>query len=185
CSPREASTAAATSSGAISPRRARSWAARTRSCTTRSPIAPLAATTSGRASRRSVRGIRRRGSSTPGPDLPGPAVPGPFASWPMAPWPPRPGVVVPSASLGDWGTGPPAHGIGASARRRTADLAEADGNRTRQTEMLGLTSFEDWGAHQDTYASAGDDITAGPGTTLALPGRPGLGSGHERLPHPD
>ena len=32
-------------------------------------------------------------------------------------------------------------------------LAEADGNRTRQTEVLGLTGFEDRGAHQDTYAS--------------------------------
>ena len=28
-------------------------------------------------------------------------------------------------------------------------VAEADGNRTRQTEMLGLTGFEDRGAHQD------------------------------------
>lgn len=32
-------------------------------------------------------------------------------------------------------------------------MAEADGNRTRQTEILGLTGFEDRGAHQDTYAS--------------------------------
>ena len=39
-------------------------------------------------------------------------------------------------------------------------LAEADGNRTRQTEMLGLTGFEDRGAHQDTYASAAECITA-------------------------
>src|SRR5699024_10246384 len=31
---------------------------------------------------------------------------------------------------------------------RPPHLAEADGNRTRQTEILGLTSFEDWGAHQ-------------------------------------
>ena len=36
---------------------------------------------------------------------------------------------------------------------RGRSLAEADGNRTRQTEMLGLTGFEDQGAHQDTYAS--------------------------------
>ncbi len=44
-------------------------------------------------------------------------------------------------------------------------LAEADGNRTRQTELLGLTGFEDRGAHQDTYASASECITApeGPG----------------------
>ncbi len=28
-------------------------------------------------------------------------------------------------------------------------LAETDGNRTRQTEMLGLTGFEDRGAHQE------------------------------------
>ena len=32
-------------------------------------------------------------------------------------------------------------------------VAEADGNRTRQTEMLGLTGFEDRGAHQDADAS--------------------------------
>ena len=32
-------------------------------------------------------------------------------------------------------------------------MAEADGNRTRQTEILGLTGFEDQGAHQDTDAS--------------------------------
>lgn len=32
-------------------------------------------------------------------------------------------------------------------------VAEADGNRTRQTEMLGLTGFEDRGAHQDSDAS--------------------------------
>lgn len=29
-------------------------------------------------------------------------------------------------------------------------MAEADGNRTRQTELLGLTGFEDRGAHQGT-----------------------------------
>lgn len=28
-------------------------------------------------------------------------------------------------------------------------MAEADGNRTRQTEVLGLTGFEDRGAHQE------------------------------------
>lgn len=32
-------------------------------------------------------------------------------------------------------------------------MAETDRNRTCQTEMLGLTGFEDRGAHQDTYAS--------------------------------
>lgn len=32
-------------------------------------------------------------------------------------------------------------------------MAETDRNRTCQAEMLNLTSFEDWGAHQDTYAS--------------------------------
>ena len=35
-----------------------------------------------------------------------------------------------------------------------SSVAETDGNRTRQAEMLGLTGFEDRGAHQDTYASA-------------------------------
>jgi hypothetical protein len=34
--------------------------------------------------------------------------------------------------------------------------AEADGNRTRQTEILGLVGVEDRAAHQDEYASAGD-----------------------------
>ena len=33
-------------------------------------------------------------------------------------------------------------------------MAETDRNRTCQTEILGLTGFEDRGAHQDTYASA-------------------------------
>ena len=33
-------------------------------------------------------------------------------------------------------------------------LAEADGNRTRQAEILGLTGFEDRGAHQDPDATA-------------------------------
>ena len=33
-------------------------------------------------------------------------------------------------------------------------VAEADGNRTRHTELLDITGFEDRGAHQDTYASA-------------------------------
>jgi hypothetical protein len=28
-----------------------------------------------------------------------------------------------------------------------------DGNRTRQVEILGLTGFEDRGAHQDTFTS--------------------------------
>ena len=32
-------------------------------------------------------------------------------------------------------------------------MAEADGNRTRQTELLGLVGFEDRDAHQDAYAS--------------------------------
>lgn len=32
-------------------------------------------------------------------------------------------------------------------------LAEADGNRTRQTELLGLVGFEGRDAHQDAYAS--------------------------------
>lgn len=32
-------------------------------------------------------------------------------------------------------------------------MAEADGNRTRQTEDLGLNGFEDRAAHQDEDAS--------------------------------
>lgn len=32
-------------------------------------------------------------------------------------------------------------------------MAEADKNRTCQAKILGLTGFEDRGAHQDTYAS--------------------------------
>ncbi len=35
-------------------------------------------------------------------------------------------------------------------------LAEADGNRTRQAELLDLTGFEDRGAHQNPYASGAD-----------------------------
>lgn len=34
-------------------------------------------------------------------------------------------------------------------------MAETDGNRTRQAEILNFTGFEDQGAHQDTYASDG------------------------------
>src|SRR5699024_10184129 len=34
-----------------------------------------------------------------------------------------------------------------------AHVAETDRNRTCQTKLLGLTGFEDRGAHQDTYAS--------------------------------
>src|SRR5699024_4090803 len=64
-------------------------------------------------------------------------------------------------------------------------MAEADENRTRQTEMLGLTGFEDRGAHQDTYASAAQAITAGPAPPLPRAGAPrGLGSGHERALDP-
>ena len=87
--------------------------------------------------------------------------------------------------------------LGPCRRPRGADaqVAEADGNRTRQTEMLGLTGFEDQGAHQDTDASVGQTITVAPGSP-ASPGapmrdrarqRPGtvrsrwVGSGHERL----
>ena len=44
--------------------------------------------------------------------------------------------------------------LGGTAKR----LAEADGNRTRQTEILGLTGFEDQGAHQDTDASIRNPI---------------------------
>src|SRR5699024_12765771 len=39
-------------------------------------------------------------------------------------------------------------------------MAEADGNRTRQTEMLGLTGFEDRGAHQDADASTEESYRA-------------------------
>jgi hypothetical protein len=35
-------------------------------------------------------------------------------------------------------------------------MAEADGNRTRQTEILGLVGVEDRAAHQDEDASASD-----------------------------
>jgi len=35
-------------------------------------------------------------------------------------------------------------------------VAEADGNRTRQVENLGLDGFEDRAAHQDEYASTGN-----------------------------
>jgi len=32
-------------------------------------------------------------------------------------------------------------------------VAEVDGNRTRQTELLGLAGVEDRGTHQDAYTS--------------------------------
>jgi hypothetical protein len=38
----------------------------------------------------------------------------------------------------------------------TLIFAEADGNRTRQTEILGLVGVEDRAAHQDRYASGRD-----------------------------
>ena len=37
----------------------------------------------------------------------------------------------------------------------SAMMAEADGNRTRQTEILGLYGFEDRARHQTRYASLG------------------------------
>lgn len=44
--------------------------------------------------------------------------------------------------------------LGCGEMPRVPDtLAETDRNRTCQTELLGLTGFEDRGAHQDTYAS--------------------------------
>ena len=42
-------------------------------------------------------------------------------------------------------------------------VAEADGNRTRQTEILGLTGFEDRGAHQDSDASVKNPTVEGGG----------------------
>jgi hypothetical protein len=37
-------------------------------------------------------------------------------------------------------------------------LAEADGNRTRLTQVLGHVGVEDRAAHQDGYASAADPM---------------------------
>src|SRR5205085_1837395 len=52
-------------------------------------------------------------------------------------------------------------GTGAPRPSTTGDeLAEADGNRTRLTEMLGHNGFEDRARHQTRYAS---------GTTLGMP----------------
>jgi selenocysteine-specific elongation factor len=51
-------------------------------------------------------------------------------------------------------------------QRRASGTAEVDGNRTRQTEVLGLVGFEDRGAHQDAYTSPGRTALAnqpGPG----------------------
>src|SRR5699024_8881743 len=83
-----------------------------------------AAMTSGRARRRSVRGMDRRGSDST-----------------IAP--PRCGFAGGSASATE-----------------PVRMAEADGNRTRQTEMLGLTGFEDRGAHQDADASTEESYRA-------------------------
>src|SRR5699024_7518455 len=75
---------------------------------------------------------------------------GPCAEWTVAdrirPWaPPRCGFAGGSVSVTEpmW-------------------VAEADGNRTRQTEMLGLTGFEDRGAHQDADASTEESYRARP-----------------------
>lgn len=43
--------------------------------------------------------------------------------------------------------------------RSTALLAEAERNRTSQTEVLGLNGFEDRAAHQDGYASSTCTLT--------------------------
>src|SRR5699024_9393180 len=122
-------------------------------------------------------------------------------------------LVVPTSAVLGTGTSSGADGRGPSRPGGSGAAgtvlagkipAEADGNRTRQTEMLGLTGFEDRGAHQDTYASAAQTITAGPARIwicwAALPDgadtlvrrRPAaapeggavIGSGHERLPDP-
>src|SRR5699024_10835016 len=80
-------------------------------------------------------------------------------------------LVVPTSAVLGTGTSSGADGRGPSRPGGSGAAgtvlagkipAEADGNRTRQTEMLGLTGFEDRGAHQDTYASAAQTITAGP-----------------------
>ena len=62
-------------------------------------------------------------------------------------------------------------------------LAEADGNRTRQTELLGLVGFEDRGAHQDTYAS---ELTSNPhrGAYQAINRRPDRTSTVRRVRRP-
>jgi hypothetical protein len=44
--------------------------------------------------------------------------------------------------------------MNATGSGEVCGLAEADGNRTHQAEILGLTGVEDRAAHQDEYASA-------------------------------
>ena len=41
-------------------------------------------------------------------------------------------------------------------------MAEADGNRTRQTEILGLTGFEDRGDHQEPKRLRAANLTSAP-----------------------
>src|SRR5689334_3796779 len=62
---------------------------------------------------------------------------------PMCPAPMSPMVVMPGPIVG-------------VADAFPDGLAEADGNRTHQTEVLGLNGFEDRAAHQDEYASDRD-----------------------------
>ena len=62
------------------------------------------------------------------------------------------------------GAGDAAARVGQARLQRAAGVAEADGNRTRQTEILGLTGFEDQGAHQDTDASIRANLSPAPPT---------------------
>src|SRR5690625_6748677 len=76
-----------------------------------------------------------------------------------------------------------------SSRHCGGPVAEVDGNRTRQTEMLGLDGFEDRGDHQDpdtstaTLAPSAVGDTKGGGSReyrIATGGRAGSGSGGVR-----
>jgi hypothetical protein len=63
-------------------------------------------------------------------------------------------------------------------------VAEADGNRTRQTEILGLTGFEDRGAHQDSDASTKNPTVPGEDPTPQIRShtrRPLLRDGDHRV----
>ena len=62
---------------------------------------------------------------------------------------PRPRLHHPGQRQQPIGARDPPAWVGAASRPLLEGLAEADGNRTRQTEILDLTGFEDRGDHQE------------------------------------
>src|SRR4029453_4777425 len=122
----DATATSATSSGWISPRRARSWTATTTSFTTARPRVDDAATSRGSASTASVRGMLRRLS----------------AARPAAPPPPgRRGGRGRQAGGRGGGFFAPYPPPGPPSPRLPGVVAEGDGNRTRLARLPGHSGF--------------------------------------------